>query len=76
MPATDVRVTVKDNEGELMDVSNSQIVGAAGDGTVTVTWPRARMTRQEALVHAAWLVMVADPLGDEFADVMAQVQSA
>jgi hypothetical protein len=41
------------------DLSNAQFVGANGLGGVTVLMPRAKMTRDEALVHAAWLVLVA-----------------
>lgn len=58
-----------------MDTANWQGVGTQGD-TVVVAPPKRRMTRQEALAHAAWLVSVADPLGDDFAGVLAKVQSS
>ncbi|HEV2376223.1 MAG TPA: hypothetical protein VGS19_29140 [Streptosporangiaceae bacterium] len=57
------------------DVSNMQVVGKRGD-TVVVTFPKQVMSRQAALVHAAWLVSVADPLGDEFPAILAAVQGA
>jgi hypothetical protein len=41
------------------DLSNAQFVGANGLGQVTVLMPKAVMTRDEALVHAAWLVLLA-----------------
>jgi hypothetical protein len=41
------------------DLSNAQCVGRRGDGLVTVALPQAVMTRDEALVHAAWLVLLA-----------------
>lgn len=36
-----------------IDVTNNQLVGRSGDGTIYVGWPRARMTKAEALTHAA-----------------------
>lgn len=53
---------------------NAQLVGGTGDH-VTVRMPRNVMTRREALAHAAWLVALADPLGDEFPAVLEAVQS-
>lgn len=41
------------------DITNQQLVGAHGDNTV-VTMPKREMTKQEALVHAAWIVALAD----------------
>jgi hypothetical protein len=41
-----------------------QVVGGRGD-RIVVSFPRPVMSRQEALVHAAWLVAVADR-DDEF----------
>lgn len=42
------------------DLSNALCVGRRGDGLVTVALPQAVMSRERALVHAAWLVLVAD----------------
>lgn len=41
------------------DLSNAQFVGRNGYGTISVAMPRVRMTRDQALVHAAWLVVIA-----------------
>jgi hypothetical protein len=57
-----------------INVDNDQFVGAQGDHVV-VMMPRARMTRAEALRQAAWLALVADPLGDEFERVLAAIRS-
>jgi hypothetical protein len=59
---------------EPLNVDNDQFVGAQGDHVV-VMMPRARMTRAEAIRHAAWLALIADPLGDEFERVLAAVRS-
>ena len=41
------------------DLSNALLVGRRGDGLVTVALPQALMSRDGALVHAAWLVILA-----------------
>lgn len=46
-----------------IDTSNDQMVGTQGNGVgqdVIVLFPKKRMTKAEALRHAAWLVAVAD----------------
>ena len=53
---------------------NDQFVGSRGD-EIVVQAPKARMTRAEALRHAAWLALVADPSGEEFARVLKAVRS-
>jgi hypothetical protein len=50
---------------ELIDVSNQQGVALVGED-VLVLWPKGRMTRREALVHAAWIVAVAQTVDGEF----------
>jgi len=57
-----------------IDAANLQYVGRNGRGEISVAMPRARMTRQQALAHAAWLVAVADD-DDEFAAYLAAVRS-
>ena len=47
-------------QGQERDLSNAQFVGANGHGEVSVLMPRSRMTRDQALVHAAWLVILAE----------------
>jgi len=49
-----------------IDVGNSQGVSVNGRGEIVVIAPRSKMTKAEALVHAAWLVAVA---GDDVDDV-------
>jgi hypothetical protein len=58
-----------------IEAGNDQYVGGRGDGLIVVMAPKARMTRAEALRHAAWLVLVADPMGEEFARVLSAVRS-
>ena len=52
---------------------NAHFVGARG-GLVTVGVPFVFGTHKQALAHAAWLVALADPGGDEFAPVLAAVR--
>lgn len=56
-----------------IDPANAQFVGR-WLGQVSVMMPRTLMTRQEALVHAAWLVLVADG-EDDFAAYLNAVRS-
>lgn len=49
--------------GTMPDLMNTQMVGAGGDDIV-VMMPKNKMTREEALVHAAWIVAIADRNGD------------
>jgi len=56
------------------DLSNVQFAGRNGLGEVSVALPRVRMTLREALVHAAWLVLLADDDG-EFSLVLDAVRS-
>lgn len=40
-----------------IDIANDQFVGVDGSGKyLTVMTPRLRMTKQQALRHAAWIV--------------------
>lgn len=58
-----------------VDACNHQAVGRRGDGIVTVAAPVNGMTRERALIHAAWLVEIAD--GEtEFADYLNAVRRA
>lgn len=58
-----------------MDTFNKHMVGVSGDGIMIMMPPRGAMTMEEALVLAAWLVTLADPLQDEFPRVLEAVQS-
>lgn len=48
---------------ETLDVTNYQAVGVTGSDMVVVLMPKMKMTREEALVQAAWLVAIADDKG-------------
>ena len=63
------------NKQKEYDAGNYQMVclKATGD-EVTVIRPRAHMTIKQALVHAAWIVTLADPSGEEFKKALAAVQ--
>ena len=56
-----------------IDVGNYQLVGVQGS-TISVSAPRESMTKYAALVHAAWLVTLADPLGRKFPAILKAVQ--
>jgi hypothetical protein len=42
------------------DITNLQAVSAKGDGKVLILSPSPLMSKTEALVHAAWIVAIAD----------------
>lgn len=46
-----------------IEIINDQIVGIQGT-FITVMRPKMKMTKVEALRHAAWLVALADESGD------------
>lgn len=59
-----------------IDTTNRQLVGRrVGDGSITIRLPKVRMSRTEALVHAAWIVMLADASTDEFTNVLSAVKT-
>lgn len=60
-----------------IDTFNRNLVGLhLGSGSITVQQPRARMTPDEALTHAAWLVAVAETSATHsFADVLEAVRN-
>lgn len=57
-----------------METANDQMVGRQGDHIV-VTFPKHRMTRDEALRHAAWICLVADVTDEEWANVVREISS-
>jgi hypothetical protein len=59
-----------------LDTGNNQFVGRNGLGQISVAMPRALMTREEAMVHAAWLVELAEDYDGEFNAVRAEVRSS
>ena len=48
----------------MIDTTNYQLVGSNG-AVIIVMAPKQRMTKQEALVHAAWIVALADDKPDD-----------
>ena len=58
-----------------MNTANEQGVGSKGDDIV-ILLPKIRMTKEEALVHAAWLVAVAADDRDHFLKILEEVENA
>jgi len=56
------------------DIGNKWLVGSNGDSIVILN-PPSRLTKEEALVLAAWLVALADPAGEDFTEIMEAVAS-
>lgn len=48
---------------ESIETGNNQFVGVSGD-TIVIGNPKRVMTKREAVLHAAWLVAMADEKGD------------
>ncbi len=57
--------TAAERANDMIDTSNKFIVGVQGQ-MINVMKLRARITREEALNLAAYLVLLADPGGEEF----------
>ena len=59
------------------DVENHQMVAKQGD-TVRVMSPLPVMTKEQALIHAAWIVAIADQSDDytEFREILKRVLGA
>lgn len=60
---------------EDLDTFNRWGVGVHGDKIGMLMPPRGLMTKDEALLLAAWLVTLADYSGDRFQAVLDKVQS-
>ena len=52
-----------------INTGNDQMVGVMG-GDIVIMNPKTRMTKEEALRHAAWLVALAFPDDGEFEAVL------
>lgn len=57
-----------------IDLGNWQMVGVQGD-FINVMMPRQQMTRDQALVHAAWIVALADDYDGRFESILKAVQN-
>ena len=60
-------------EAEDIDTGNYQLVGCGGED-ILVMMPKKKMTKKEALLHAAWLVALADD-NDEFGKILDAVRN-
>ena len=60
----------------MTEIANDQMVGVQGD-YIVVLFPKQRMTKDEALIHAAWLVALADETSDHsrFREILEAVES-
>lgn len=58
-----------------MDTTNKFLVGGNVGGIMILMPPRDRLTQEEALVFAAWIVAMADPTGEKFAEALDAVTS-
>jgi hypothetical protein len=74
-----IKASELENKGEKMeiDITNIQAVGVKGDDIVVLA-PKQIMSKQEALVHAAWLVCLADEenAGDLFEEILTKVTTS
>lgn len=57
------------------DTMNRHMVSVCAGKIALLNPPAAPITNDEALVLAAWLVALADPLGERFGDALEAVQS-
>jgi hypothetical protein len=57
------------------DTTNYQLVSVNGAEAVVILAPQRTMTREHALLHAAWLVAICAPDAGEFERILAAVQN-
>jgi hypothetical protein len=57
-----------------MDTTNWQLVGVRGED-VAVQAPKRIMTREQALLHAAWLVVMAGDDDQKFTEILQAVRN-
>lgn len=58
-----------------IETFNKFFVGATSNGIRLMRPPTGELSHDDALNLAAWLVAVADPGGERFAEVLAAVES-
>lgn len=58
-----------------MDLGNNHAVGIQGEMIGMLIPPSGLMSKNEALILAAWLVCLADPLGKKFGSILHEVQN-
>lgn len=59
-----------------MDSSNRSWVGVRGDGAICVSYAKPIMSRAEAINLAAWLAVLADPVGEDFARMVREIKQS
>lgn len=58
------------------DTMNVHLVSTGGDDRIFIVRPpSAPLTREQALLFAAWIVTLADPMGEDFPLALKAVQS-
>jgi hypothetical protein len=63
----------------MVDITNKFMVsGTIGDesSVLILRPPQRSLTKEEALVFAAWIVVMAHPLAGEFEAILAEVEDA
>lgn len=60
----------------MMDTTNKYMVSALGDRLLILNPPKNTISKDDALLLAAWLVVLADPAEEEFEAVLFAVQGA
>lgn len=63
------------SEDTEIDTTNYQGVAMNGERRLFVLMPKHQMTREEALVHAAWILVMCIPEHNEFERVLAAVMN-
>lgn len=59
-----------------MDVPNNHGVCIRSDGKIAMLLPPvAAMSKDEALILAAWIVCLVDPLGERFEEIISAVEN-
>ena len=61
-----------------IDIFNKQMVGGFGTGStakILVALPKQIMSKKEALVHAAWLVCLAEDEEGQFDEILQAVKN-
>jgi len=61
-------------DAKTCDIINRQLVGVSADGLLVVR-PQLRMTSEKALVHAAWLVALAEEQEGQFQEILNRVKN-
>ncbi len=59
-----------------IDTTNRHIVCMRADKIAIMMPPHGEMTKQDALTLAAWLVMLADPIGEQFERTLSAIANA